>query len=624
MSSRGINRFDPRLPLTAIRDRVRSRLLQGTKRLGVPLLWVGVIAFCGGTGYSAFCWLAAPSSNTGCDRLWLFSPDADKLFCAEQAARSGKVDQLLAGLQLVEHWPSDHPQHREVVKLQREWSQALLAIASQKASNNDLKGAIQLSQRVFPNNPLYKEAQKNISDWQNNLKQVKEIESNLQVVLWSRDWPKAEALLKQLPAQKNAYLQRQVNRWEEQIATEQIAYQQFEQVRRLVTPEPANPQGKVAENATTIGEAIRMALQICPNQYSRIDIQNSVERWSWLLAGKARSHLKQGDVETAIAVIRWIPDFISLPTDLNHLLWFTRARTLTADPPPKIPTQADLWAVVTTLAALRQIPTDSPFYAQVKPYLPQLEARLQDLTQLTLAKAVGNVQQIPTLTLATQMAQTITPDRPHRIFGQSLIAEWNQAMQRAEDRPYLYGTQQLAASGTVPNLQAAIAQASQIPLGRALRPEAQAAIFTWRQKIETIEDRPVLDQARSLAKQGKLPPAIATAKQIAAGRALYPDAQAAIQTWTATLQVAEDQPILNQANTLADQGNLESAIGLANQIAPGRALYDQAQTAIARWSAQLEATGRSRRSARSYDRDRRYQDDSRDSFYPPARFPNRR
>lgn len=623
MSSRGIDRFYPQLSLTGFRktvsrSRIGSRLIQGAKRLGVPLLWVGVIAFCGGTGYSAFCWLAAPSGNTGCDRLWLFSPDADKLFCAEQAARSKKADQLLAGLRLVDGWPSDHPLHREVAKLQREWTQALLAIAAQKASNNDLKGAIQFAKQVSANNPLYKEAQKNISDWENNLKQVKAIESDLRVALWSRDWTKAEALLKQLPAQKNDYLQRQVNRWEEQIATEQIAYQQFEQVRQLVTPDPANPQGKIEEDATKIGEAIRMAMQICPNQYSRIDIQNSIERWSWLLAEIARTRLKQGDVEAAIAAIQWIPDHISLPHDLNQLLWFARARTLATNPPPKIPTQADLWSVLTTLAAIRQLPANSPFHTQVQSYLPQLEARLQDMTQLTLAQAVGSVQQLPTLMLATQMAQTITPDRPHRIYGQSLIAEWRQGMERAEDRPYLYGAQQLAASGKIPDLQAAIAQASQISLGRALRPDAQAAIFTWQQKIQTIEDRPVLEQARSLAKQGKLPAAIASAQQIAAGRALYPEAQAAIQTWTVTLQTAEDQPILKQANALADQGNLGAALDLAYQIAPGRALYDQAQTAIARWSAKLEATHRSRRFARFQDDDRRYLDNFRD--YPPPYF----
>lgn len=601
-----------------IRSRIGSRLMQGAKRLGVPLLWVGVIAFCGGTGYSAFCWLVAPAGNTGCDRLWLFSPDADKLFCAEQAARSKKVDQLLAGLRLVDGWPSEHPLHQQVAKLQREWTQALLAIAAQKASNNDLKGAIQLAQQVSANNPLYKEAQKSISDWENNLKQVKAIESDLRVALWSRDWTKAEALLKQLPAQKNDYLQRQVNRWEEQIATEQIAYQQFEQVRQLVTPDPANPQGRIEEDATKIGEAIRMAMQICPNQYSRIDIQNSIERWSWLLAEIARTRLKQGDVEAAIAAIQWIPDHISLPHDLNQLLWFARARTLATNPPPKIPTQADLWSILTTLAAIRQLPANSPFHTQVQSYLPQLEARLQDMTQLTLAQAVGSVQQLPTLMLATQMAQTITPDRPHRIYGQSLIAEWRQGMERAEDRPYLYGAQQLAASGKIPDLQAAIAQASQISLGRALRPDAQAAIFTWQQKIQTIEDRPVLEQARSLAKQGKLPAAIASAQQIAAGRALYPEAQAAIQTWTVTLQTAEDQPILKQANALADQGDLGAALDLAYQIAPGRALYDQAQTAIARWSAKLEATHRSRRFARFQDDDRRYLDNFRD--YPPPYF----
>jgi hypothetical protein len=281
---------------------VGHRLFHSARQLGIPLLWIGVTAFCGGIGYSAFRWLSAPSSSTGCDRLWLFSPDADMLFCAVEAARSNQPDQLLAGLQLVQHWPSDHPLHLKVVQYQRDWSQSLMEIAAQKASNNDLSGAIQLGRRIASAHPLSQDAQKIFSSWENNLKQVQTIEAELEVVLWSRDWAKAEALLKQLPTQKDDYLQRRINRWEEKIATEQVAYQQFVQVSQLVTPD-----AMAGGDAVTIGQAIRMALQICPNQYSRVDIQNSVERWSWILAKKARTLLRQGKVEEAIATIQWSP-----------------------------------------------------------------------------------------------------------------------------------------------------------------------------------------------------------------------------------------------------------------------------------------------------------------------------
>jgi uncharacterized protein (UPF0548 family) len=227
--------------------------------------------------------------------------------------------------------------------------------------------------------------------------------------------------------------------------------------------------------------------------------------------------------------------------------------------------------------------------------MPQLEERIQDLTQLQLASSMAALGQIATFQIAIQMAQNITPDRPQRLYAQTLIAQWRKDIQRVEDRPFLNEAQQLAQAKTLPKLKAAIAQAKQIHSGRALYAEAQTAIAQWNKQIQTIEDRPVLNQARQLAKQKKLTEAIKVAAKIRAGRALYPEAQMAVRGWTTQIQLAEDRPLLNQANGLADRGSLSAAIDLAYQIAPGRALYSEAQAAIARWLTQRDAIRRATR-----------------------------
>jgi hypothetical protein len=61
-----------------------------------------------------------------------------------------------------------------------------------------------------------------------------------------------------------------------------------------------------------------------------------------------------------------------------------------------------------------------------------------------------------------------------------------------------------------------------------------------------------------------------------------------ILDWTTTIQIAEDKPILDEAKDLAYVGSLSAAINMASQIAPGRALYDEAQRAIALWKAERE------------------------------------
>ena len=71
-------------------------------------------------------------------------------------------------------------------------------------------------------------------------------------------------------------------------------------------------------------------------------------------------------------------------------------------------------------------------------------------------------------------------------------------------------------------------------------------------------------------------------------RVLYARAQTLISDWTRQIQIAEDQPLLDDAKDLAFEGSLTAAINLASQISPGRALYTEAQRAIAIWRAERD------------------------------------
>ncbi len=91
-----------------------------------------------------------------------------------------------------------------------------------------------------------------------------------------------------------------------------------------------------------------------------------------------------------------------------------------------------------------------------------------------------------------------------------------------------------------------------------------------------------------MAQAGNLPGAIATARQITPGRALYPDAKAKIDRWVGQIQRTEDEPILAQAEQLANAGQLQEAITVASRISSGRVLYEDAQTDIRQWRNQLQ------------------------------------
>ncbi|MEO0869657.1 MAG: hypothetical protein AAFY17_14710 [Cyanobacteria bacterium J06642_11] len=67
---------------------------------------------------------------------------------------------------------------------------------------------------------------------------------------------------------------------------------------------------------------------------------------------------------------------------------------------------------------------------------------------------------------------------------------------------------------------------------------------------------------------------------------MHGQAQSSIKEWTNQIQVAEDRPILDEAEDLAFQGRLSDAIAVAARIAPGRALYPEARNSIAVWDAE--------------------------------------
>jgi hypothetical protein len=193
------------------------------------------------------------------------------------------------------------------------------------------------------------------------------------------------------------------------------------------------------------------------------------------------------------------------------------------------------------------------------------------------------------LAYAIDYAQKVAPKHPQRLFAQTLIAQWRKETQLIEDRNKLIEAQKLADRGRIEQLKRAVELASTIKPGQILRRDAQSAVAKWTRQIQTIEDQPILELSQTFAQQQDFTAAISTAGRIRPGRALYAEAQRVIALWVAQIQTAQDRPILEAATALAYQGRFDAAIATASQIPPERALYQQAQAAIAEWNLQNEA-----------------------------------
>lgn len=185
--------------------------------------------------------------------------------------------------------------------------------------------------------------------------------------------------------------------------------------------------------------------------------------------------------------------------------------------------------------------------------------------------------------------EQIDPSRPLHQTALAMRERWQLQVQ---DLKILSEARDLAQAGTIEQYSAAIVKAGEVPRTNPLWSQAQQEIGSWNRQIQVIEDRPILERAREIALPGdinSLSNAIIQARAITNNRVLYRDAQREIGDWQARIERMEDQPILDQAQALANLKDYSTAIETANQIPPGRALSGEASQNIRRWRRELRA-----------------------------------
>lgn len=566
----------PTFDQTAVRQRRRSGFWQWS------LLWLIVLSLIGGTVVSGILFLTRLPPPTDCRRISPLSADGERLYCAQLAANSGEIDQLVAAMTLVQHWPSTHPLYTEAQRLLKEWSEVILDIAQQRINQGDQTEAVKIAQYIPVSSPIYPEAQAQVATWQQEWQRGQDIMSQFKDALVVQNWPQASQLITALSRLNNQYWRvSRVDTLRKQLAAEKEAWQQLQEARDLAK----------SNRLAQLEEAIALAAKINPDSYIKAQAQTDLSNWSRTLLRIAAIQMENQDFAGGVAIAQRIPVNTSLYQEAQDWIRLGRAGERAK--------QDNLLALVDALAAVRQIDAQSPVKEPASQQEALWESRLQDQLQLQFARITASFDQQTALQMAIEQAAMVAPGRPQRLQAQTLIAQWRKEIQAIEDRNHLRRAQQLAQGGTIESLRAAVDQASQIQLGQPLRIDAQTVIAQWNRQIQALEDQPILDLARAFAQRRDLMAAISTAAQIRPGRVLYADAQREINYWVAQVQTIQDHPILEAAAALAAQGRFDVAIATAAQITPERALYRQAQAAIAIWKSHMASTSDSAESATS-------------------------
>jgi len=543
-----------------------QRRRRSGRALQWSILWLSILSLLGVTVASGVLLLTQLPPPINCRESSPLSADGDRLYCAQLAAQSGKLESLVAAVTLVQDWPSNHPLYSEAQRLLEKWSEDILEMAQQKVNQGKYSEAATIASKVPVSSPLYPEAQADIATWQQEWRRGEEMISQFKDALKVQNWSRASGLIAALSKSNREYWSvSRVDSLVRQLEAEKQAWQQLKDALDLAK------SNKLAQ----LEEAIALAAKINPNSYIKAQAQVEQSRWSRTLLKLAAMYFENQDFAGVVNVLKGIPVNTTQYSEAQDWIRLARASQTAG--------KDNVLALLDALATVHQIAPKSPLDNLATTKATLWQSQLQNHAQLQFAALLASVDQRITLTYAIDQARQVAPGHPKRLLAQTLIAQWSKEIQQIEDRNKLQMAQQLAERGTSQDLKAAVEIASKIQLGQPLRLEAQNAIAKWNRQIQTITDQPILDLARALAQRQDLIGAISTAQQIRPGQALYREAQQAISDWVAQVQTAQDRPILEAAAALAAQGRFDAAIATVSQIPPQRALYKQAQALKSSW-----------------------------------------
>jgi hypothetical protein len=326
-------------------------------------------------------------------------------------------------------------------------------------------------------------------------------------------------------------------------------------------------------------KAIEIAKKIDPNSFAQTEAQTIIGTAAKKMFDLALAKFDKNDWKGALEIANKTPETAEIKVQLQDLVNLSQARSHAIG--------GTISELETAISLIQSIKPESKIYQRSQQYIGNWQLEIQDLAALQRARSVATTGNVKDLQTAIAEAQRIPVSNPRGKEAAQVATEWRKQIETVQDTPYLTAADKLAAGNTIAGLQNAIVQLNQIKPGRALYAQAQQKIQKWTNEIQTAEDGPILAQAESLANSGDLVAAVNMAQRIGAGRALSARAREESRDWQAQLQAAAN---LAAAQKLAASGTPESLLGAiqaAARVPRSSSLRADARSAMDGWSAQM-------------------------------------
>jgi hypothetical protein len=537
-----------------------------------------IIAVSGGvTGFSIALLYKLPNLPNCPNIFWPTASASLRIYCAELAAKKNTPSDLLSAIQLMNGLPDDHPLRGEADEMIRRWTLDILILADEVFQQGDLEEAIAITNQLPPQVSASTEVGQRIDQWRSIWARAERIYQESISAVESDDLRKAFSSAVELLNVGNQY-------W---------ATEKYDELNQIIESARTDSQ-KIAEaNALARRRTVDDLLKA-------IDLLDAIKEDSFLYQQARRltvtfwddmlalgnAALDSGKVDDVMKIANRLPPGTEYQAQADDL----RSLAIAVS-------QAQRGTVPDLESAIVQVsdfPATRPLYSKAQELARRWQLEVQDVERLTIARRLASPGTPESYREAIAEASQIPRNNPRGDEAQALVERWWDEIHTVEDRPYLNRAEQIARRGDIVSLQAAIAEARRISSDRPLHAEASQLIQEWNQRIQRIQDRPILSEANQFARIGNFDQAIRTAQQISSDRALYDEAQALIQDWRSSLDQRTQsqqgailiQRAMDQA-TIATPSALVSAIQTVNQISDTSPSRPQADRLMNQWSTLL-------------------------------------
>ncbi|MDY7020287.1 MAG: hypothetical protein SWJ54_02855 [Cyanobacteriota bacterium] len=490
--------------------------------------------------------------------------------------------------------------------------------AAKKETVPDLLVAIELVDSLSKNHPMRPEINRRIEQWSmdilglsEDLFQAGELEKavesakkvpkntpalakvNARIIEWESIWKDAEAIYQKVEDHLRQEKTNLAFRESTRLLTVGNQYWETTQYQKLVdSVQIVREESKTLVAAKRIAEeggfdnvikAINKVEEIGSDSYLYERATKDITEYSKTALKLAEDNLKTGDWQRSIRMAQRIPKQAKLEQEVEDFIVLARAH---------IPASLDtVEGLKDAIAQAQKINRNRPYHNKAQQYIRSWRKAINDVATLEKARKLARSGGVQDLKAAVAELRTIPASNPRGEDAQVQMVRWNQKIQEIEDRPLLENAEQLASFGDVKSLKEAVTQARKVRQGRALYDEAQSRISEWTERSQRLEYQPVLDRAIQIASDGDLSRAISVAEQIKPGIVLYRDAKVRIDEWRGELQDSKNVVDAESIATSGDVGSYVKAIQLVSNIPQSSSWRDRANRLIEQWGQEILEIG---------------------------------